>query len=270
MGDGRPPAPGPGGSSRYRSSYPESSLPMQRRISLIRQSVSCAAIRLRENISEESQMRRLVLGIAVMLMACGSPTVPRSASTPSPGGSSSAVAAVQAETGAGHILDAPASGTATPGAAASTQADVTGTDTAASCTTSGAASSPGPTQIVSQAATDDTFTLTFDQGVSQFEATPQASPNFTADPSGLPVVLQGSAGVRIVLRGLHFPGDPGGPSSFMPAGSLVEEIRRIGDFEGVVTWAVGLRTPGCASATARGSTLTFRFLPLSGKGTGKG
>lgn len=55
---------------------------------------------------------------------------------------------------------------------------------------------------------------------------PQASPNFTADPSGLPVVLHGSAGVRIVLKGLHFPGDPSGPSSFMPGGALVEEIRR--------------------------------------------
>jgi len=56
----------------------------------------------------------------------------------------------------------------------------------------------------------------------------------------------------------------------MPGGSLVEEIRRIGDFEGVVTWAVGLRAPGCASVTASGSTLTFRFILLSGKGTGKG
>jgi hypothetical protein len=213
-------------------------------------------------------MRRLVLGTAVLLMACGSPTGPRSASTPSPGGSS-ALAAVQADTPAAHILGAPVS-SATPGTAASTQADVTGSAAAATCTLSGAASSPGPTQIVSQAATDDTFTLTFDQGVSQFEATPQASPNFIADPSGLAVVLQGTAGVRIVLRGLHFPGDPSGPSSFMPGGSLVEEIRRIGDFEGVVTWAVGLRTPGCASVTASGSTLTFRFVPLTGKGTGKG
>ena len=201
-------------------------------------------------------MRRLVLGPAVLLLACGSPTVPRSAATQSPSGSS-AGAAARADTRVATILGAPLS-TATPSAATP------------SCTLSGAASSPGPTQIVSKAATDDIFTLTFDQGVSQFEATPQASPNFTADPSGLPIVLQGSAGVRIVLRGLHFPGDPSGPSSFMPGGALVEEIRRIGDFEGVVNWAVGLRAPGCASVTASGSTLTFRFILLSGKGTGKG
>ena len=201
-------------------------------------------------------MRRLVFGTTVLLLACGSPTVPRSAATQSPSGSSTEAVA-RADTRVATIVGAPLS-TATPSAATP------------SCTLSGAASSPGPTQIVSQAATDDTFTLTFDQGVSQFEATPQASPNFTADPSGLPVVLQGSAGVRIVLRGLHFPGDPSGPSSFMPGGALVEEIRRIGDFEGVVTWAVGLRAPGCASVTASGSTLTFRFILLSGKGTGKG
>lgn len=213
-------------------------------------------------------MRRLVLGIAILILACGPPIVSKSASTQSPGAGSGG-ALPQADTHAATVVGVPAS-TATPGAAASTQADSTVNAATTLCTSSGVASSPGPTQIVSQAATDDTFTLTFDQGVSQFEATPQASPNFTADPSGLPVVLRGSAGVRIVLRGLHFPGDPSGPSSFMPGGSLVEEIRRIGDFEGVVTWAVGLRSPGCASVTASGSTLTFRFVPLAGKGTGKG
>ena len=213
-------------------------------------------------------MRRLVLGTAVLLVACGSPIVSKSASTQSPG-VGSADDLPQADTHAATVVGAPVS-SAMPGAAASTQADSTGNAATPSCTSSGTASSPGPTQIVSQAATDDTFTLTFDQGVSQFEATPQASPNFTADPSGLPVVLRGSAGVRIVLRGLHFPGDPSGPVSFMPGGSLVEEIRRVGDFEGVVTWAVGLRSPSCATVTASGSTLTFRFVPLSGKGTGKG
>ena len=213
-------------------------------------------------------MRRVVLGAALVLLACGSPTVPRSASTQGAAGSSGD-AVSRTEPRAALAVAAPANG-APPATAASTQVDVAGSAVTQSCTLSGAASSPGPTQITSQAATDDIFTLTFDRGVSQFEATPQSSPNFTADPSGLPVVLQGSAGVRIVLRGLHFPGDPSGPSSFTPGGSLVDEIRRIGDFEGVVTWAVGLKAPGCASVTASGSTLTFRFIPLSGKGTGKG
>lgn len=236
--------------------------------SLIRQSVECVSIRLRENVSEESQMRRVVLSTALVLLACGSPSVPRSASTQAPAGSTGGGVA-RAETCAALAVGAPQN-VATPGAATSTQVDVTGSAATPTCTLSGSASSPGPTQITSQAATDDIFTLTFDQGVSQFEATPQSSPNFTADPSGLPVVLQGSAGVRIVLTGLHFPGDPSGPSSFMPGGALVLEIRRIGDFEGVVTWAVGLRAPGCASVTASGSTLTFHFIPVSGKGTGKG
>ena len=213
---------------------------------------------------EEPQMRRVVLSTALVLLACGSPTVSRSASTQSPVGTSGE-AVTRAETRAALAVAAPLNG-ATSGAAASTQVDATGDAATPTCTFSGAASSPGPTQITSQAATDDTFTLNFDRGVSQFEATPQSTPNFTADPSGLPVVLQGSAGVRIVLRGLHFPGDPSGPSSFMPGGSLVDEIRRIGDFEGVVTWAVGLSVPGCASVTAGESTLTFQFIPLSGKG----
>jgi hypothetical protein len=135
-----------------------------------------------------------------------------------------------------------------------------------SCTDSGAASSPGPTRIVSKAANDDTFTITFDQGVPEFQVFTQPNARFTADPSGMRVLLPGSAGVRIVLRGLTFPSDPSGPSSFSPGGQLVLEIRRIGDFEGVVSWGVGLRNPGCAHVTASGSTLTFRFLQVSGKG----
>src|SRR5215475_13177625 len=179
------------------------------------------------SFAEESQMRRVVLGAALVLLACGSPTVPRSASTQG-AASGSGDAVSRTEPRAALAVAAPANG-ATPATAASTQVDLAGSAVTQSCTLSGAASSPGPTQITSQAATDDIFTLTFDRGVSQFEATPQSSPNFTADPSGLPVVLQGSAGVRIVLRGLHFPGDPSGPSSFTSGGSLVDEIRRIGD-----------------------------------------
>src|SRR5215470_7608746 len=103
---------------------------------------------------EEPQMRRVLLSTALVLLACGSPTVPRSASTPSPGGTSGE-AVTRAETRAALAVAAPRSG-ATSGAAASTQVDATGDAATPTCTFSGAGSSPGPTQITSQAATDDT------------------------------------------------------------------------------------------------------------------
>lgn len=50
------------------------------------------------------------------------------------------------------------------------------------------------------------------------------------------------------------------------SGPLLLQVMQIGDFEGVVTWAAGLSRSSCASVTASGSTLTFRFIPTNGKG----
>src|SRR5215510_6108877 len=67
--------------------------------------------------AEESQMRRVVFGAALVLLACGSPTVPRSASTQGAvGGSGDAVS--RAEPRAALAVAAPANG-ATPATAAS-------------------------------------------------------------------------------------------------------------------------------------------------------
>jgi len=120
---------------------------------------------------------------------------------------------------------------------------------------------------VSAVAVGDSLTLRFDQGTPEFETRPQGSPRFSRDPSGQPVTLAGSAGVAVVLRG--FRGDAPnyrGPEALTSQGSVLREVRQVGDFEGVVSWAAGLTAPGCASVTATGSTLTIRFVPVGGKG----
>jgi len=43
-------------------------------------------------------------------------------------------------------------------------------------------------------------------------------------------------------------------------------VRELEDFEGTVGWGAGLSAPACASVTASGSTLTFRFVATTGKG----
>jgi hypothetical protein len=138
------------------------------------------------------------------------------------------------------------------------------------CIASGAASAswPGPDSrtsttppIVSAVAAGDTLTLTFDQGTPVFEVKTQAGTHFTQDPSGKPVDLAGSAGATIVLRG--FRGDMSnytGPVSIISSGPRLLQVNQIGDFEGVVTWAVGLSGAGCANVTAAGSNLTFHFI----------
>jgi hypothetical protein len=107
----------------------------------------------------------------------------------------------------------------------------------------------------------DTLTFTFQLGTPAFEVKPQASAHFLRDPSGQPVDLAGSAGATIVLRG--FRGDLqnyGGPVSITSGGPRLLQVSEIGDFEGVVTWAVGLSSPSCASVTSGASTLTFHFI----------
>ncbi|HEX7263906.1 MAG TPA: hypothetical protein VF383_06985 [Candidatus Dormibacteraeota bacterium] len=103
--------------------------------------------------------------------------------------------------------------------------------------------------------------MTFDQGTPAFEVKSQAGTHFTQDPSGKPVDLAGSAGATIVLRG--FRGDVrnyAGPVSIISSGPRLLQVYEIGDFEGVVTWAVGLSGAGCANATTAGSNLTFHFI----------
>lgn len=143
--------------------------------------------------------------------------------------------------------------------------------TSLACTPNGQASANWPSApsrtstappIVSAAVSDDTLTLTFDQGTPQFAVTPQTSAHFTeTNGRGGPVDLSGSAGVLIILRG--FRGDMQnytGPKDFTAGGSLLKEAREIGDYEGVVGWAAGLGAPGCANVTSGASTLTFRFV----------
>jgi hypothetical protein len=106
------------------------------------------------------------------------------------------------------------------------------------------------------------LTLTFVQGTPAFEVTPQATAHFTeTNGRGGPVDLTGSAGALIILRG--FRGDVKnytGPLDLTPGGTLLLEVREIGDFEGVIGWAAGLSKPGCASVTTGAASLTFHFI----------
>ncbi len=209
-------------------------------------------------------LRRLLPAVAlVLLSACG--TAP-TAGPPSPGGPNQTAQVTES------MPPAAAAASVAASAAASTLAPAS----AASCTMSGPASSSwlpapsmpvtGPPPIVSAAVAGDTFTLMFLQGTPAFEVRTQSNARFSRDPSGLPVTLAGSAGARIALSG--FRGDrPNFTGQLMGSGGpVLLQVQGIGDFEGVVSWAVGLSRPACASVTASGSTLTFLFIPLNGKG----
>ena len=105
------------------------------------------------------------------------------------------------------------------------------------------------------------LTLTFAQGTAQFEVMPQSTAQFSADPSGQSVLLNGNAGALIKLRGFQMTAQGNlGPVTTSSLGPELTDVKKIGDFEGVVSIAVGLNAPGCAVVTAGASTLTFQFV----------
>ena len=85
----------------------------------------------------------------------------------------------------------------------------------------------------------------------QYQLTQQATSHFVRDASGQPVTLDGTAGLRLVLRNADIT--PGAPTDLKPALPSVREVAQIGNFERVVSYGVGLATPAC-----------FRVLELSG------
>ena len=113
---------------------------------------------------------------------------------------------------------------------------------------------------------------TFDRVVFEFagETVPLATidgprangPNaVTADPSGLPVVVGGAQVLTVAMSpaiatyAASLPPGPlySGPTSFTPTDTEnVVQVVQIGDFESVLTWAIGFRS----AATPRISVLT--------------
>lgn len=84
----------------------------------------------------------------------------------------------------------------------------------------------------------------------QYQLTQQATSHFVRDASGQPVTLDGSAGIRAVLRNADITA--GAPTDLRPQLPAIREVAQIGNFERVVSYGVGLATPAC-----------FRVLELS-------
>jgi hypothetical protein len=99
---------------------------------------------------------------------------------------------------------------------------------------------------------------TYDRIVFDFAAgTPEytietASAPLLQDPSGLPIDVQGSSFLRIILHGASAAGYGGtpfnGPTSFTPRFAKLVELKAAGDFEAVATWYVGMNGDACVRA----------------------
>jgi hypothetical protein len=95
----------------------------------------------------------------------------------------------------------------------------------------------------------DRFVIELNGPVQQYQVAPQFNATFTRDASGAPVTLAGSAGLRVTLHGAQAAGTYTGPTDLEPAGTgVLQEARQVGDFEGVVTWGLGLSRASCFRA----------------------
>jgi hypothetical protein len=95
----------------------------------------------------------------------------------------------------------------------------------------------------------DRFVIQFDGPVPPYQVTPQGNASFVQDPKGTSVTLKGSAGLKVVIHGVANWTSLPGPAQVQPSGtSVLREARQVGDFEGVVSWGLGLSHASCFHA----------------------
>ena len=180
-------------------------------------------------------MRRSLLPILVTILslaACGqaaNPPAETGSSTPAP----TAPVAASASPGlaAGEIPTAglPAFACAEAGGGGTARANVT---------RARASSSSG----------FDRFVLEFDGPVPSYTVKPSSTATFTQDPSGQQLQLAGAAGIKITLNGSTISSQFADPADVTYAYPVLKESRRLGDFEGTLSWGLGLARPSCFRA----------------------
>jgi hypothetical protein len=86
------------------------------------------------------------------------------------------------------------------------------------------------------------------------------------DGEGAPVEVEGKAFVSVSFMavGVDLSGETPvevytGPDEFTPGFHTVRQIKKTGDFEGVVSWGIGLARKACVLVTATDSELVLEF-----------
>ena len=80
--------------------------------------------------------------------------------------------------------------------------------------------------------------------LQQYEVRTQPTSKFTLDPRGEVVTLSGTRGVLIVLYNATNHASFAGPTDLRTSLPAIREARLVGDFEGMVSWGLGVNGPG--------------------------
>jgi hypothetical protein len=172
-----------------------------------------------------------ILCLCLLVAACGPSLTP--AATLSPPDSPSSVAS------APRIAQPPVSPPAPPGTnlPAFACADVSGGKTGVA----GAVTARLAEQIGY-----DRFVLQFDSPVPTYTVKRQATPTFPSGASGQTITLSGTSGVLVNVQTASGANTFTGPTD-LPHGEFLEvkEARQTQDFEGHLSWGIGLGKPAC-------------------------
>jgi hypothetical protein len=93
----------------------------------------------------------------------------------------------------------------------------------------------------------DRFVVEFrGKRIPHYTLSAKGNTTFHLDPSDKRVHLLGTAALKLVFSHATGVGSYNGPDDFRTGFPQLREARRIGDFEAVSTWGLGLRKPVCA------------------------
>jgi hypothetical protein len=175
----------------------------------------------------------LLLTLSILVAACGPPLSPAADVTP---GDSPAPAS------APRIAPAPVTPPTPPGTnlPAFACANVSGGQTGVTNTV---------TARVAEQTGYDRFVLQFDSPVPSYTVTRQATPVFPLGASGQAITLSGTSGVLVQVQTATGANTFTGPTDFTQAQfAVLKEARQTEDFEGHVSWGLGLGKPACLRA----------------------
>jgi hypothetical protein len=92
----------------------------------------------------------------------------------------------------------------------------------------------------------DRFVLQFDSAVPTYTVKRQAKPVFPAGPSGQTITVSGTVGVLVQVHSATGATTFTGPTDFQhPEYQILKEARQTEDFEGYVSWGLGLSQADC-------------------------
>lgn len=95
----------------------------------------------------------------------------------------------------------------------------------------------------------DRLVLQFDTRVPSYTVKRQAKPIFKAGPSGQAITLSGSAGALVQVHSASASSTYTGPTDITHSDyQVLVEARVVEDFEGYLSWGVGLAKPVCMRA----------------------